>query len=75
MNELLPLGDIPSLMGCYAKRELTPSQVVQAVHAAIRNDPDHVWIYKLPLVSLMGYARAVEAQSMAALPLYGIPFA
>ncbi|MEP6878728.1 MAG: amidase family protein, partial [Nitrosospira sp.] len=75
MNELLPLGDLPSLLGCYAKGELTPSQVVQAVDAAIRNDPDHVWIYKLPLESLMGYARVVEAQSMAALPLYGIPFA
>ena len=75
MNELLPLGDIPSLLRCYANGELTPSQVVQAMHDAIRNDPDHVWIYKLPLESLMGYARAVEAQSMAALPLYGIPFA
>ncbi|MEO8767831.1 MAG: allophanate hydrolase [Nitrosospira sp.] len=79
MNELLPLGDIPSLLRCYANGELTPNRVVQAVHAAITNDPGHVWIYKLPLESLMGYARAVEAKAgalgMAALPLYGIPFA
>ena len=71
------LGDIPSLLRRYASGELTPSQVVEAVHASDHNDPDHVWIYKLPLEALSSYAREVEARAsdMAALPLYGIPFA
>jgi allophanate hydrolase len=75
----MPLGDIPSLLQRYASGELTPSQMVEAVHAAIENDTAHVWIHKLPLESLRGYAREVEARARtldkAALPLYGIPFA
>ena len=43
------LGDIPSLLQRYASGELTPSKVVQAIHARIQDDPDHIWIYKLPL--------------------------
>lgn len=75
------LGDIPSLLRRYANGELTPSQMVEEVHAQIQNDPDHVWIRTLPIETLRGYARAVEAKAsanangMAALPLYGIPFA
>ena len=75
MNEWLPLGDISSLLQRYASGELTPSRVMEAIHTAVGNDPDHVWIHKLPLESLMDYARAVEVRGMAALPLYGIPFA
>lgn len=79
MNELMPLGDIPSLLQRYADGELTPGQMVEAVHALIQNDADHVWIYKLPLETLRGYAGAVEAKARtmdkAALPLYGVPFA
>ena len=45
----------------------------------IEHDPDHVWIHKLPLEALMRHARALEAKAsaggMAALPLYGVPFA
>ena len=71
------LGDIPSLLQRYASGELTPTTVVRAVHARIEHDPDHIWIYKLPLEALTAYARALEtrAKDMAALPLYGIPFA
>ncbi len=75
------LGDIPSLLQRYASGELTPSQMVEVVHALIQNDADHVWIHALPLETLRGYALAVEAKAganakgMAALPLYGIPFA
>jgi allophanate hydrolase len=49
--------------------------MVEAVHALIQDDPDNVWIHKLPLESLQEYARKVEEKGMAALPLYGIPFA
>ena len=71
------LGDIPSLLSSYISGELTPSKLIQAVHARIQNDPDHIWIYKLPLDALRDYALKLEARAgdMAALPLYGVPFA
>ena len=72
---MLPLGSIPSLMWRYASGELRPSQVVQAVHAQIQHDEGHVWIHQLPLELLLNYTRSVEAKGMAALPLYGVPFA
>ncbi|ODT84996.1 MAG: allophanate hydrolase [Nitrosomonadales bacterium SCN 54-20] len=75
MNKLDLLGDIPSLLQRYAIGELTPTGMVEAVHAQIQDDPDNVWIHKLPLESLRQYARKVEKKGMAALPLYGIPFA
>jgi allophanate hydrolase len=75
MSKLGPLGDISSLLQRYAAGELTPAGMVEAVHALIQDDPDNVWIHKLPLESLREYARKVEEKGMAALPLYGIPFA
>jgi allophanate hydrolase len=75
MQKLLPLGDISSLLQRYAHGELSPTHVIEAIHAEIQNDPDHIWIATLPLESLRDYARKVEAQDMASLPLYGIPFA
>ncbi len=75
MQKLLPLGNIPSLLQRYASGTLSPTQVIEAIHAEIQNDPDHIWITTLSLESLRDYARKVEAQGMASLPLYGIPFA
>jgi allophanate hydrolase len=75
MSKLGPLGDIPSLLQRYATGELNPTGVMEAVHALIQDDSDNVWIHKLPLESLRQYARKVEEKGMAALPLYGIPFA
>ena len=75
MSKLVPLGDIPSLLQRYVNGKLTPAGMVEAVHALIQDDPDNVWIHKLPLESLRQYARKVEEKGMAALPLYGIPFA
>lgn len=75
MQQLLPLGRVTALLQDYAKGKLTPSRVVQAIHAQIINDEDHIWIHKLPLDSLLRYAHEVEAKEMASLPLYGIPFA
>ncbi len=75
MQKLLPLGDISSLLQCYANGTFSPTQMVEAIHAEIQNDPDHVWIATLSLESLQGYARKAEAQGMASLPLYGVPFA
>lgn len=75
IQKLLPLGDMPSLLQRYASGELSPTQMVETIHAEIQNDPDHIWIATLSLESLQGYARQVEAQGIASLPLYGIPFA
>ena len=71
------LGDIPSLLRRYASGELTPGKVVHAIHARIEDDPDHIWIYKLPLSVLRDYALELEARApdISALPLYGVPFA
>ena len=57
------LGDIPSLVQRYASGELTPGKVVQAIHARIQDDPDHIWIYKLPLNVLKDYALKLEARA------------
>lgn len=75
MKKFFPLGDIASLLQNYARDELSPTQLVETIHAGIQNDPDHVWISTLSLESLRSYARKVEAQSMSSLPLYGVPFA
>lgn len=75
MSKLGLLGDISSLLQRYATSELTPTGMVEALHALIQDDPDNVWIHRLPLESLREYARKVEEKGMAALPLYGIPFA
>ncbi len=75
MGKILPFGRIPSLLHRYANSELKPTQVVETIHTQIANDDDHVWIQKLPLESLLRYARALETKEMASLPLYGIPFA
>lgn len=71
------LGDIPSLLQRYASGGLTPGKIVHAIHARIQDDPDHIWIYKLPLDVLRDYALKLEARAcdMSALPLYGVPFA
>lgn len=75
MEKLCPLGNISSLLQCYASGELSPTRMVETIHAEIQNDPDHVWICTLPLEFLKYYASKVEAKGMAGLPLYGIPFA
>lgn len=75
MEKFFPLGDITTLLQSYARDELSPTQLVETIHAGIQNDPDHVWISTLPLELLRDYARKVEAEGMASLPLYGVPFA
>jgi allophanate hydrolase len=75
MDKLSPLGDVRSLLQRYTEGKLTPTDMVQEVHAAIQDDANNVWIHKLPLESLKEYARVVEEKGMASLPLYGVPFA
>ncbi len=75
MEQALALGDISSLLECYAKGGLTPSRMVEQIFVHIANDPHHAWIHKLSLEQLLAYAQAVEQKGMASQPLYGIPFA
>ena len=75
MERFSPLSDISSLLQRYARGELSPTQLVEMIHAEIQHDPDHVWIATLSLEHLKYHASQVEAKGMAILPLYGIPFA
>jgi len=74
-RKIIPLPDISSLQQHYARGEWSPTQVVEALYAEIQNDPGHIWISTLSLESLRNYAHNIEAQGMASLPLYGVPFA
>ena len=66
---------ITNLRQRYIKGETTPLAVVEEIARATSDDPNKIWIHRLPLESLRGYANALEGKDPAALPLYGIPFA
>jgi len=68
--------DISNLRCLYRERALTPSALVAQLHASLAgDDPLRIWITRLTLDQLLGYARALEGRDPASLPLYGIPFA
>jgi allophanate hydrolase len=68
--------DISNLRRLYRERVLTPSALVAQLYARLAgDDPLHIWITRLTLDQLLGYARALEARDPESLPLYGIPFA
>jgi len=68
--------DISTLRRRYRDAVLTPSALVERLHAQLAgDDPRHIWITRLTLERLLGYARALEGRDPASLPLYGIPFA
>src|SRR5690349_8782174 len=66
---------ITNLRQKYLKSETTPLAVVEEIAKATSDDPNKIWIHRLPLESLREYAKALEGKVPAALPLYGIPFA
>ena len=68
--------DIANLRHLYRERTLTPSALVEQLHARLAGDDlQRIWITRLTLEQLLGYARTLEARDPASLPLYGIPFA
>ena len=67
--------DIASLRAAYAAGTLTPTALAEAVIARTADDPNRVWIARLPDAAILEYARALEGRDPASLPLYGIPFA
>src|SRR5262245_31692940 len=67
--------DLQSLRRNYLSKTLTPSQVVEEIIRRTMNDPNKVWIHRLPDKALRDYAEKLDSADPAALPLYGIPFA
>ena len=68
--------EIAHLRGLYLSGELTPAQLVQQLDAEIgEEDLRHIWIRRLSLDEMLGYANQLANKNPADLPLYGIPFA
>lgn len=68
--------DIATLRAGYRAGTFTPRDVVDLVVARIEVQPDRrVWIHRLAVGELYGYADALAARPIDQLPLYGIPFA
>src|SRR5258706_12751086 len=66
---------ISNLRQRYLKGEVTPTAVVEHIAKITSEDPNRVWIHRLPVGKLREYAKALEGKDIAALPLYGVPFA
>ena len=67
--------DIAGLKAAYAAGTLTPSALVEDILRRTADDPNRVWIHRLPDEALRAHARALAGLDPASLPLYGIPFA
>lgn len=68
--------DIATLRQRYQSGELTPLTLVEALLDRMAGEDTHrIWISRLDAYALRAYARKLEGQDIASLPLYGIPFA
>jgi allophanate hydrolase len=67
--------DLATLKSAYAAGTLTPTQLAEELIARTADDPNRVWIARLPAETIRTYAEDLEAKDPATLPLYGIPFA
>ncbi|MCX9154523.1 allophanate hydrolase [Niveibacterium sp. 24ML] len=67
--------DIASLRAAYLAGGLTPLDVVEVILRRTVEDPNCVWITRLPDDVIRGYASTLAGRDPASLPLYGIPFA
>ena len=66
---------ISNLRQRYIKGEDTPRTVVEHIAKITGDDPNRVWIHRLPLDKLREYAKVLEGKDIEKLPLYGVPFA
>ena len=77
----MPLSlDFHTLRCAYASGDATPVAIIREVISRVeRRSDDSVWISRVPDEKLLDEAAALErraaAEGIAALPLYGIPFA
>jgi len=68
--------NIKTLRAQYLSGELTPTMLVDQLNAVIRQeDVNHIWIRRLSIEEMLGYANKLKGIDPASLPLYGIPFA
>jgi allophanate hydrolase len=71
----LPL-DLGSLRTAYATKSLSPTAVVDAVHARMSESPaPGVFVYEVGRSAALDAARHLEDRNPDELPLYGVPFA
>jgi len=66
---------ITNLRKQYVDGTLTPAKLVERIAAETEQDPNRIWIQRLTLEQMLGYAKALSGKDPAALPLYGVPFA
>ncbi|PMS15682.1 allophanate hydrolase [Trinickia dabaoshanensis] len=67
---------IAGLRARYASGELTPRALVDEIAAYFdAGDPQHAWIRPSTRDEMIRYADALAGRDMAALPLFGVPFA
>ncbi len=67
---------ISGLLSAYQKKILTPEDVIDHIISMRENYADHnIWITALNKSKIQGYLDALENESPATKPLYGIPFA
>ena len=67
--------DIASLRAAYLCGAVKPTAVVEEVIRRSADDPQRVWIHRLPDAALRAAAATLDERDPATLPLYGIPFA
>ncbi len=70
---------LSTLRARYLQGTLTPLQLVEQLHAQMQAEDvaldRHIWIRRLTLDEMRGYAQALAGRDPRTLPLYGIPFA
>src|SRR5262245_6003285 len=82
MSRLPPLPgglqtlSIGELRTGYRARRFKASELLSAVLARMDAAPEHhLWISRVPAEAALAFARALDMQDPASLPLYGVPFA
>src|SRR5258708_15642507 len=66
---------ISDLRSGYLANRFTPAEIMgQLMDRADLAEQRHIWIARVSRDQVMGYVRALQARSIDALPLYGIPF-
>lgn len=68
--------DLTALRASYAAGTLTPTAFIEEICRRLEAYADPaVWIHRLSRDELLAHAKRIEACGLAALPLYGVPFA